>query len=187
MSPEEAQILVAKKVANLMKKGRKKQTFLRVEEQDEDECMLGVNAAQFENDSHSGTLSYSKMIYERNQRHPRKKNSSEQYPVGVTVGVLGEWQNNEFEEEFGPGVSIYFKMLNMLSILFLGFTVLSLPMFWLCLENQENTENHMPHVSPFKTFGILGKLSVGIANLGANTPPKCYFAEKIIECDYGTL
>jgi hypothetical protein len=77
-------------------------------------------------------LSFSKMKNELNQRAPRKVDEA-----GVIVPISlnahtgwhstnSSWRESEIQQELGPGISLYFKMLKYIGSLFLLFTLLSI-------------------------------------------------------------
>ena len=107
--------------------------------------LLGNVKDDWEADAEDGVLSYSKMKYEENLRHPRKQvdGSFEKLPCCTSIGRLGGWnkddeEKNEFEMELGPGIAMYFKTLRTLSILLLVFTVLYIPLFIVYSKTQFN-------------------------------------------------
>jgi len=67
----------------------------------------------------------------------------------------------EFVEELGLGMSIYFKQLKFMSILFLLFSLFSIPAFWLFYSGHEATIQNI-----YDTKGIFSTFTLG--NLGSS-------------------
>jgi hypothetical protein len=67
----------------------------------------------------------------------------------------------EFVEELGLGMSIYFKQLKFMSILFFLFSLFSIPAFWLFYSGHEATIQNI-----YDTKGIFSTFTLG--NLGSS-------------------
>jgi hypothetical protein len=67
----------------------------------------------------------------------------------------------EFVEELGLGMSIYFKQLKFMSILFLLFSLFSIPAFWLFYSGNEAQVKNF-----YDTKGIFSTFTLG--NLGSS-------------------
>ena len=66
-----------------------------------------------------------------------------------SLGTLGYLKEDETDiaKQLGPGVTIYFKMLKFLTIMFSVFTLLSAGPFILCFTHQDNTRyESSPHI-----------------------------------------
>ena len=81
-------------------------------------------------------LSWTKMRYEQDQCMPRANIGGEYIPFSVraNLGKLGSITDksgevNMFESELGVGVTIYFKLLRFIGLMFLFFTALSIPTY----------------------------------------------------------
>jgi hypothetical protein len=104
----------------------------------------------WEKDTINGKFSYSKMIYERNQRHFNQPASQgeatvnekkakailkhKRYPLcGTGTGTFSQFKHSDSDRQvnknLGLGISIYFKQLKSLIVLFLAFSVLKIPSF----------------------------------------------------------
>jgi hypothetical protein len=106
------------------------------------------------------------MKYEKDNEHPRKRDG--QKPVkmpccATKVGRLGVWgqEESEFSSELSPGVSIYFKFLKFFVCMFLWFTIISMPTFWM-YAGGNNSE-----VGGFDFKNLMTVLSLG--NVGEST------------------
>jgi len=114
------------------------------------------------------------MRYEQNVRMPRTIDHDRDYapfPLCTPVGGLGQVSDdavapNAFDKELGTGITIYFKLLRYLAFVFLLFTLLSVPTYWICLAHGPTRDP----LNPGRTAGlgnILSSFSVG--NVGEAT------------------
>lgn len=83
------------------------------------------------------------------------------------IGALGEVSDkntepNAFDKELGTGVTVYFKLLRYLGLMFLLFTALSVPTYIICGSNGESNTQ--------KTKAGLGNIlsSFSIGNVGSS-------------------
>ena len=101
-------------------------------------------------------LSHQKMEFEKNMRHPRKNIEGKYEPFTAcdNTGHLGFWTESSatFAEEMGPGISIYFKMNKFLGCMFFLFTLMSIPTYIICAQNQSNFTEIKE--DPFVLFGV---------------------------------
>jgi hypothetical protein len=127
---EEVEILLRKDRKNPSRKSRKAHLTEKVYNL-EDEWPL---------DTINNKLSYTKMIYERNKLHFRKPEDrsskrSRRYPLCKTgTGWFFYHKSDEdkqVSEGLGLGISIYFKQVKSLALLFLAFTLISIPAYTL--------------------------------------------------------
>lgn len=58
----------------------------------------------------------------------------EEFPICTEIGALGSVSDhkNAFDKELGIGITVYFKMLRFLGLMFTLFTALSIPTFIIC-------------------------------------------------------
>ena len=59
----------------------------------------------------------------------------------TAIGNLGTWNKkeddkNEFVEELGPGIAIYFKIMRVLGLLLVIFTILHIPLYTIYSKSQ---------------------------------------------------
>lgn len=88
----------------------------------------------YPNDALDNGLSYTKMIKEMDQRHPRIYENKEykEYPICRTKTgghLCCKMFRKSDLDEIGIGISLYFKMLKSLMVLFVIATILSIPAY----------------------------------------------------------
>lgn len=168
---------------------------------------LNRKSKEWPKDAAGGKLSHKKMVYEKNLRHCRviEENNRETYTedgrkVQVTESqykpmsccklktgwfcCCKNWRQSELGQELGLGMSIYFKQLKSMALMFLIFTLLSLPSFLLFYNGNEAT-----NVNLYDTKGFFSTFTLG--NLGQSSdicqqrPPRITTSEAY--CSFGTV
>jgi len=84
-------------------------------------------------DGKYNNLSYDKMISTINHLHPRifKDDKVMKVPLCASTGSLAADQQLSAMDDFGVGVSLYFKLLKSLVSVFAFCSVLSLPIYYI--------------------------------------------------------
>jgi hypothetical protein len=99
-------------------------------------------------DSLGGKLSHQRMKYNMDILHPRIEVEGEKKPFPVCASPVGRLtkfgdkpeDEVNFEETFGVGIVVYFRLLKFLVCLFLLFTVLSLPTLTMYAAGTDDSE-----------------------------------------------
>eukprot|EP00347_Sterkiella_histriomuscorum_P019500 403341392 len=122
----------------------------------------------------SNGLSYSKMKMVTDSRHPRMIKNGQKAPIPVFKSNTG-WHCacNKFRKsdlaDLGVGVTVYFKMLKFMMILFLWFTILSIPALLFYYSGNQIQKDKI------SIKNILSAFSLGNIGQASNT------------CNYGNL
>jgi len=89
-------------------------------------------------DSYNGKLSYSKMVYEVTNAHPRELVDGHFEKMSccrARTGCFGCTKNcrrsENISSELGIGMTIYFKTMKSFVLLFAVFTIFSIPAYYL--------------------------------------------------------
>lgn len=105
---------------------------------------------------------------------------------------------NAFDKELGTGVVIYFKLLRYLGLMFLLFTLISVPTYFICgLHGQSNLTDEkktgLGSILSSFSVGNVGKSSMICdsipipkgQNLDDNALRKHFKTNKVVTCPYG--
>ncbi|CDW73927.1 UNKNOWN [Stylonychia lemnae] len=157
-----------------------------LKDEGEEESMQDAN--YWPQDAKNG-LSYSKMKYVIETRHPRRVRKGKRIPYswcGSNTGwhcVCKSCKHSDLRE-MGVGVTVYFKMLKFLMILFLWFSFLSLPAYLFYYNGNEVSYDKLT----LKYF--LSAFSLGNIGQASNT---CNYGDIRLQekinffCSYGQL
>lgn len=133
----------------------------------------------------------------------------EQFPLCTNVGALGEVSDshmhpNAFDKELGTGVTVYFKLLRYLGLMFLLFTALSVPTYIICGSNgQSNLKQKKTGLGNLLSSFSIGNVGASKLNCQSVKVPAAYTTatssqratllkttfnqDKVITCPYGFI
>ena len=110
------------------------------------------------------------MIHEQDLRMPRTMVDGDYQPFTYCTGIgsLGDFssaqETNAFDKELGTGVTIYFKLLRYLGLMFLFFSILSIPTYVIFRVNGQTNDSKKKSTS---IGNIVSSFSLG--NVGEST------------------
>ena len=151
---------------------------------------------EYEADALDNGLSYTKMLEEIEMRHPRDEKREKFHIWNSNTGSFflpKKFRKTDFAE-LGTGVCLYFKMIKYMMGLFLLFTILSIPSYFLYWTGN-NYRNRMYSTSSFMNLDyVLSANSIG--NLGESlkscfsmtvNKPSIQNQTLQLSCDYGVM